>query len=243
MAVKAELDLREILLTTGLVQPVRVEGKGSRLSALCREVPGQTAAWLKVVEQILREAAGSPMVFHLCRQYVWKDGNLVFGWHVGLEAPSAAALSGQLLWLREQLQNIEPELPQELAPEPQAAAVLPPPPPPGAVVLAQGPSEPDDYDDDPPPPQSADLAARRAEFRKHTNATPRAPMPTPEGVTEPPPEEKIPPKLKVVHKSMAMDQHNRARPVIIEEFPLPHVFTADMNRPNEKGRGVSKVRE
>lgn len=232
MAAKAELDLREILLTTGLVQPIKVEGRGGRLSALCREVPGQAQAWLKVVERILREASGSEMVFHLCRQYVWKDGRMVFGWHVGVES-TAATLSGHLTWLRELLRDVEPELTPEEAP---ASAAAP-------QAAAQAPAAPEDDEEDldvPEGPPSAELAARRAEFRKHTNATPRMPDPVPKGAVVPP-EAKVKPTLKVVERSQAKDQKNRMVPVTVEEFPLPGVYVDDMNKPNEKGRGASTL--
>lgn len=236
MAAKAELDLREILLTTGLVQPVKVEGRAGRLTALCREVPGQTQAWLKVVETVLRESAGTEMSFHLCRQYVWKDGRMVFGWHVGLEAKNGSDLNLHLTWLREQLRNVEPELTAEPPPAAPAAAPVVP----QASQAPQGDEELLDDEEEPQGPPSAELVARRAEFRKHTNATPRMPDPVPAGV-QVPPEAKVKPTLRVIERGTAKDQKNRIVPVTVEEFPLPGVYTSDMNKPNEKGRGASTL--
>jgi hypothetical protein len=230
MAVKAELDLREILLTTGLVQPIKVEGRGGRLSALCREVPGQAQAWLKVVETLLRESAGTDMSFHMCRQYVWKDGRMVFGWHVGVEAKSASDSALHITWLRELLRNIEPELTQEAPPAAVASPTTAPPP------------EEDDPDLEAPElPPTADMLARQAEFRKHTSATPRAAAPVPSGISVSEPDQVAKPVIRVVQKGSAKDQKNRTVPVIVEEYPLPHVFGEDMNAPNEKGRGATTL--
>ena len=239
MATEAELDLREILLVTGLVQPVKVHQKDGSLSALCREVPGQAEAWLKVVETILRESAGTDVVFHLCRQYLWKDGRMVFGWHVGLEAPDGSSLTLPITWLRELLKDVQPELsaepPPAAAPAPRAAA----PAPQAAPEPQEEEEELLEDEEEPQGPPSAELAARRAAFRKHTTATPRMADHVPAGTPPPPAAPK--PTLRVIEKGMAKDQKNRMVPVVVEEFPLPHVFTDDMNKPNEKGRGASTL--
>lgn len=236
-ATEAELDLREILLVTGLVQPVKVTQKYLTLSALCREVPGQYQAWLKVVETILRESAGTGIEFHLCRQFIWKDGQMVYGWHVSVEAPDEVQLSLHITWLRELLKDVQPDLTPAAVPEP-AAAPQAAAPAPAAPHASQEDEELLEDEDEPQGPPSAELAARRADFRKHTNATPRMADIVPAGLPLPP---QVKPQLRVVEKGMAKDQKNRMVPVIVEEFPLPHVFTDDMNKPNEKGRGATTL--
>ena len=124
MASKAELDLRECLLSTGMVQPVQITGTKKKLSALCREVPGQARAWLAVVATTLQAADSAGIELHICRQYVWKGGQMVFGWHVGLDCPSAKELGKQVLWLHEALRGVQPDL---VAPNVVTSVVAQPP--------------------------------------------------------------------------------------------------------------------
>ncbi len=111
MAEKAEVELRELLLMTGCVQPVNVGSvKGSRVFALCREVKGQAKAWLANVEKLLRIAEDNNIPLHLCRRYVLKDRNMVFGWHLDIEAKSAPELMRCLKAIRSHIDDLGPDL-------------------------------------------------------------------------------------------------------------------------------------
>lgn len=217
MAQKTELELREILLTTGLVQPVKVESRGGKVSALCREVPGQGQAWLRVVAQVLSLADGAGFSFHMCRRYTWRDGALVFGWYVGIDAKSAADATRHIEWLREAVRGVEPDL-------------SPVSPPTQGVQSAQAPRGGPEVVD---PAFAHDLEVRKAKFESRTTAGPRPP-----DATNPDPPQVEPPVLKVIQKGTTKDQKNRTVQVTVEEFPLPHVFTDDMNKPTDKDKGA-----
>lgn len=89
---KAHDAIREALYGTGLVQPVVAEGKGGVASFLCRQVQGQEAAWLKVIDRLLTLGEEANLNLHVCRRYVRRDGHMVFGWFVGVETKNAASL-------------------------------------------------------------------------------------------------------------------------------------------------------
>jgi hypothetical protein len=125
VASKAELDLREALLSTGMVQPVQVGGTKKKISALCREVPGQAKPWLQVVTNVLQAAAAAEVEIHICRQYVWKNDQMVFGWFVGFDCPSAKELTRRVNWLHDALRGVQPEL---VAPDAVTSVVAQPPP-------------------------------------------------------------------------------------------------------------------
>ncbi len=86
MSQKAELNLKSALISTGLVQPVESSSKKGRLEVMCRQIAGQEKPWLDVVTQLLETAESTNLTFHICRRYVLKDGMLVFGWHIQIEA-------------------------------------------------------------------------------------------------------------------------------------------------------------
>src|SRR5690242_20541742 len=94
MAAKSELTLREIILTTGLLQPIKVESRSSgHVGAVCRVMKGQEKTWLKAVEHLLRVGEEHDIPFHLGTRFVLKDGAMVKGWDVGIEAKSGTDLS------------------------------------------------------------------------------------------------------------------------------------------------------
>jgi hypothetical protein len=108
---KALLDLQSLLLGTGLVQPVSSSSGAGGVEVLCRQVPGQEEAWLEVAKKLLEAIAGwaRPDALHLCRRYVWRDGKMVFGWHLGLHA-SAKELAEVLALVRPILESARPRL-------------------------------------------------------------------------------------------------------------------------------------
>ena len=85
------LDLKSALLGTGLIQPITSKVAKGKLEVLGRQVPGQQAAWLKVVETLVTSVK-SPWL-HVCRRYLEKDGRMVFGWHLGVDAPNQKVLT------------------------------------------------------------------------------------------------------------------------------------------------------
>lgn len=89
---KALDDLRDALYGTTLVQPISHEGRGGSLGVLCRQVPGQEKAFIRLVDEILAQTQHWTTPIHLCRRYVRKDDRMVFGWFLGVEAKSAADL-------------------------------------------------------------------------------------------------------------------------------------------------------
>jgi hypothetical protein len=224
MAAKAELELREILLTTGLVQPVKVSSLGGgHVGAVCRLMKGQDKAWLKAVEYLLRLGEENDVPFHLGTRFVLKDGQMAKGWDVAIEAKSGTDLKRCLDLFKTAAQAIaEMEPPEEERPVVPTHTTAPPPAP-APEEEPQAPLDP------------AELEKRAAAYAKRTNAPPRAAS---EGGDVPPPPS-VDTRPKVVFRGRAKDQKNRMVPVIIEEVTLPHYYPDDMNVPNEKGRGAT----
>jgi hypothetical protein len=97
-ATHEELNLRSALLGTGLVQPVDSaltrSGKRSSLEVLCRQIPGQEAPWLKIVDGLLEAFESAKVSLHLCRRYLRKNGRMAFGWHLELSGSMSEIKSG-----------------------------------------------------------------------------------------------------------------------------------------------------
>lgn len=89
---KALDQLRDGLYRTTLVQPLDFEGRGGSISVMCRQIPGQEKAWVKLVDALLLKAEAKGITVHVCRRYIRKDGRMAFGWFLGVEAKSALAL-------------------------------------------------------------------------------------------------------------------------------------------------------
>jgi hypothetical protein len=107
---QAELALKSALLGTGLVQPVdAVTGRGV-VEVLCRQVPGQEAPWMRIVDGLLQKLEATPDALHIGRRYVRRNGQLVFGWHLGLRAPKAAEFGVLVAAACEVLATAKPEL-------------------------------------------------------------------------------------------------------------------------------------
>jgi hypothetical protein len=230
MAMKAELELREILLTTGLVQPLSTTGAKNRVSAICRQVPGQERPWLEVVTNLLKDSVDDPEIrLHVCRQYIWKDERMVFGWHVSFDGKGVKDLDRQLDWLRGAVKGVEPVFggppAPRIVPEPKDV-----PPPIAPTIVPLNLLEAEDV--------NRDEEVRRARVASHTTASPRAPdrhIPDPVSPGE------FKPSIRIVKTGVARDSKNRTIQTVETEFPLPHVYVQDMNAPNEKGKGASTL--
>jgi hypothetical protein len=228
MAVKAELELRELLLMTGCLQPMRVDAKGGHLSALCRELKGRAAQWLQRVDHLLRLGEEHDIPLHLCRKYVLKDGKMVFGWHVGIEAKNAGDLLRCLSLIRAEFEKGEME-------GTPLAESLDQSPPEEASVAAPASKQFSDKE----------KADRAENYRKHTQGVPRM-AENIQADPVPPPGYEF--SLRVVEAGSARNRKGQMEPVEVIEFPLPHVFGNDMNvsekvpgSPIGRGRGASGV--
>lgn len=112
--------LREALYGTGLVQPIDVKGRGGSVSFLCRQLPGQEAPWIAVVDQLLLLAEEKSLDLHICRRYVRRNGGMVFGWFLGIETKNAASLVEAAGAIVEVLKTAKPDL-SPAAPAPRGA--------------------------------------------------------------------------------------------------------------------------
>lgn len=110
MSTKAELSLKSALLSTGLVQPVESTGKGGQVSVLCRQVPGQDKPWLQVARELLITAGEASCELHLCRRYLVKDGQMVFGWHISFSTKGTKAAEELVAKLEPVLAKARPSL-------------------------------------------------------------------------------------------------------------------------------------
>jgi hypothetical protein len=232
MASKSELELQGMLLSTGLVQPIRVETEVGRLSALCRMVPGREPEWLKAVEQLLQAATAQGIVLHICKQFVLKSDQMVAGWYVAIEEKSVRRQKAAIDVLGPVLASLTPELGSEPTVRVPVAQIARP-------VPQETPLEeplPEEEEEE-AVPDTADLRERRRAYQAKTTAPPRAPAPAADLPTMDP----AAAGKRIVQRGMAVDSKGKSRQVIIEEMPLPGVFSDDMNKPNEKGRGANRV--
>jgi hypothetical protein len=92
MSSKITMQLQSALIATGLVQPVSEKARGGYVEILCRQVPGQERPWLQVVDKLLMLAQETGQEFHICRRYVLKNGQMVFGWHLAFECKNVKTL-------------------------------------------------------------------------------------------------------------------------------------------------------
>ena len=146
MSTKTEIELHSALLSTGLVQPVEAESKGGSVSILCRQVPGQEREWLEALARMLAVAEENKIKVHLCRRYILRDGQMVFGWHIQVEASSAKALKTAVEPIAAVLKSARPRL------TPQEPIAVPPPlssravrariPAPGTTAHGRSPNSP-----------------------------------------------------------------------------------------------------
>lgn len=206
MASKAEIKLREVLLHTGLVLPVKSSSKGAKISVLSKLISGQDKSWLRVVKKILELAFFNNWNIHLCRQYLLKDGEMVFGWHLSIEAKKTSELDVILNTLQEELADVGPGFSD----------------PPEQPI--QTPSLPN---------VERDPEVLKAKLQSHTTALPRPPSQS--APDKQPPPGWPAPEMQIVRNTI---DKKTGKPIVEYEMPLPNVYTADMNKPNAKGRGA-----
>jgi hypothetical protein len=216
-----QLELLSALMRTGQIDPVNVEIRGNKAEAMCREVPGRGQMWLKTVNGLLAEPTSEDQVpFHLCRRYVLKNGKMVFGWHIGIEANTAKGLKKEIDWFCTALTRVLSGQ-GTFVPAPAPAA---PQPPPSSIKPAGTVIDPNFADD---------MDVRREAAMARTTASPRMPEYSPD-----PPSSAAKPRMTTIQSGTMVDSRNKTVPVIIQEMPLPFTYTDDMNKPNEKGRGA-----
>lgn len=192
---KALETLREALYGTGLVQPVEAKGRGGDVSILCRQLPGQEAAWIAAVDRLLTVAEEKGIDLHVCRRYVRRQGSMVFGWFLGIEAKNAASLIEAAGAVTQVLKEAKPELAPAEAPRP--------------------PQQPK-YETDAQVAQRIMSAKRRV--KTLTTASPRAPERL--GPDPMPPPRARGPELRVI----AQGTDEKGRPTDVVEMPLPHTY-------------------
>lgn len=188
--------LREALYGTGLVQPVDAKGRGGAVSCLCRQLPGQEAPWIAVVDQLLSVADGNSLFvdFHVCRRYVRREGKMVFGWFLGIEAKNAAGLVEAVGAIVTILKSAKPSLTSIVQAAPQSQ---------------QAPQAPQQF---------ALKPLSQKEINEHTRAHRRPPE---ESGPDPVAPDRAPvPRLKTI----ARGQDEKGRPTSIVEMPLPHTY-------------------
>lgn len=126
MSAKTSLILQSALMATGLVQPVSEKVKGGYLEVLNRQVPGQEKGWLQAVDKLLVLSETLPAAeLHICRRYVRKNGQMVFGWHISIDCKSAKALQEVVGEVARVLGEFRPTL-EEPPPRPEPAVVAQP---------------------------------------------------------------------------------------------------------------------
>lgn len=213
MSSKASMQLQSALIATGLVQPVSEKSKGGYVEVLCRQIPGQEKPWLKVVESLLTYADGAEgslnFELHICRRYVRKNGQMVFGWHISITSRSA-----KVLWLS--VEHVVAEVLSKATPSLEGPVTEERPAP---QVVSQAPQ--------------ADNRRPLApgQHPQNQSAPPRLPGPPGAVIGTPPPGFK--PSVRVIQNF----RDENGKQTIIEEMQLPHVY-AELNRPNAKGKGA-----
>jgi hypothetical protein len=147
MSSKPLMRFQSALISTGMVQPVSENTKGGFLEVLCRQVPGQEKAWLLVVDKLLHlneEISGVEVDLHICRRYVRKNGQMVFGWNVSINCKSLKKLAASVdRFITEVLSEERPSLHETVRMPPPVAEALPEP--------HRGPLAPGQH----PPPRAA----------------------------------------------------------------------------------------
>jgi hypothetical protein len=215
-----ELDIRSVLLSTGHVEPLKIEVNGNKVEILCREIPDRGKMWLKDVWGLLHESAPTEIDLHLCKRYLLKNGSMVFGWHIGIESKNARNLKKDIDWFCAAMKRV---LAGQTTMVPTTTTVVSQPSPsptkPAGTVI--DPNFADDMD------------VRREAATARTTASPRTPEYAPD-----PPVAATKPKMTMVEDGTMTDSSGKTMRVQVVEMPLPFVYTNDMNKPNEKGGGA-----
>lgn len=210
---KSETELRNALLATGVVQPHQSYVKGGRLEVLCRHVAGQDRQLMTMVEALLKSAAETEVVVHVCKRFVIKEGRLVFGWNFAVEAKSSKELLAAVGKLKEALEPI-----QQMAP----------------------PSRPV-YRTDAQAMESMGLTKRRKPNQRANGITVDAEAGRMGRLA--PAGSRTAYRLGKLagHRISLVEKKDEGGiPTLTFEMPLPHV-TRELNVPNEKGRGASSM--
>lgn len=121
MSKHEEEQLSEIVYDTGVLLPVSASSKTTKVEVLCRIAQGMEKEWPKAAEALLTSMEGAGVSPHVCKRYLMKNGSMVYGIHVSVEAASAKQLKGALSSL---VGTISPVVEQAAkpAPAPQAGA-------------------------------------------------------------------------------------------------------------------------
>jgi hypothetical protein len=113
--------LQGALMASGLLQPLSVTGRGGRLEALCRQVPGQEKSWLEAVHRILFKLGEAKTDIIIARRYLLKDGKMVFGWFLQLDLKTAKQVQEAVQAIQEALEAttlVEAPAPTQPLPRP-----------------------------------------------------------------------------------------------------------------------------
>lgn len=109
---KTEGLFSQMLLGTGVLLPVEVKQKGSKVSAMCRLVAGKDKEWTICADKMLRSADAASVDLLVCRRFLLKNGEMVQGIYICLEG-KASALPGMI-------ESISKAVPKVTATEPAA---------------------------------------------------------------------------------------------------------------------------
>lgn len=215
-------DLREVLIATGVVLPLRSGSRGNNHSLLCRPVRGQDQVWLKAVEELLKAFEEPPEGFpevelHLGRQYILKNGKMAAGWFIGLTCRKVD-LGSAIGVFREVLEGVEPVdegEPGEDEDAPQAQ-------------FQSGYREMN-------PRTHAQLSGAPPQVRELRGRTTSPPRSMEGGMDPIVPRRDV--RLKTVENRIKVSPSGKRIHVEVKEIPLAHVF-GEMGVENERGRGV-----
>lgn len=135
--------LQSALLSTGLVQPLTVNsGKAvGGITIMCRQVPGQEPAWLKVVQDLLFAARTNGFEILIARRYVLLGEKMVFGWFLQLYG-GPKDVEHYFEMLRGILEDARPTLSSPLPPSQAPYQNAPQPQPPVQEQPPRVPSQP-----------------------------------------------------------------------------------------------------
>lgn len=122
--------LRTALLETGMVYPLSSERVFAGCTFLCRQVPGQEAAWIQTVDRLLRwetEQTDKTNLF-IARRYLLKEGKMVFGWFLKFSGPNRKSIVAAAERLVEVLKRPTAVAPTQIvqAPQVQSSGALRP---------------------------------------------------------------------------------------------------------------------
>jgi hypothetical protein len=225
-AKELEFNFKSALMNTSLVQPVESKGSGKHIEVLCRQVPGQEASWLQLLPKILKLAEEHPVELHLCRKYVLRNGKLVFGWHLSIEARANATLKTAVEAVIDVLSKAKPVLNHMLPPGKHPAQK-------SKDSMSSGYQPGPDFK--PAKKKAAPPGRPQYQTDNYNQNVVYEAMGTESTAQNP--------RLVLASRKVVTGERGKQQ---IEEtvlMPLAHVYTNDMNKPNERGRGAQSVGE